>query len=324
MRARERLDRRFGGGVEGRFLTAEEGDDLRLGIGDCLLDVGFDQGREAVAGEGIGDGRRDRIVDAALFDAVAARARNRPNARLGAKHPWPLNGALRCVCGLRITGRISGSGSYRKRYYICPDPATHDGYPGHRAADLEEQFAALLQRLGSDPSVIEGYEPPDADLDALGRQKAVLGHDLAALDDRRRKAWALAEDGGIDAGELRARIDELNAARERLQESSARIAGELQAANDRARSLAEIREALGDAAKSWAIAEVERRQWIAMAVAALVGGIYVEPDRRHVLNVGPAPGEFGRKVETFCTIAPWQMLRERLAAVETPEASRRR
>ena len=263
---------------------------------------------------------RDRIVSPALF--LAVQARRRSVIRRGGRNPWPLIRSLQCVCGLHMTGKISGTDKYRTRYYVCPDPATHDGYPGHRATDLEHQFAALLALLKSDPSLIAGYEPPSADLDALAARKMEIDREIAALDDRRRKAWALAEDGGIDGAELRARIDELHATRERLQASATRIVDELSAASELARNHAEICDVLGGAAEAWERSEVEVRQRIAMAVAALVGGIYVDPDRRHVLNVGPAPGEFGRKVEAFRSISPWMLLRERLAAVEASGAAR--
>ena len=255
---------------------------------------------------------RGSIVTDDLFDAVQARARNRSIARLGAKHPWPLNGALRCICGLRMTGRISGGTprSPKTRYYLCPDPATHDGYPGHRAADLEEQFAALLVRLQNDPSLIAGYQSPDVDLDGLAARKAECERKLSDLDARRRAAWELAEEGGIDAHELRGRLADIAADRERLSASIERLAAEQIAGADRARSHADLLDALRIAASTWADANIEVRQQVAAAVSAVVGGLHADPARRHRLLVGSPHGAAGRKAETFCVATPSTFARE--------------
>ena len=123
----------------------------------------------------------------------------------------PLQGAVRCTCGKRLTGHCSGEEKYRTRYYVGRHHTLEPGqksHPAHRADTLEAEFVRLLRSVRADPTLVvpsQDEEPADwetVERDALRR--------IADGTKRTQRAWKLAEEAQIDAGQLRGRLAELD------------------------------------------------------------------------------------------------------------------
>lgn len=243
---------------------------------------------------------RGSIVDADLWDEVFRMRLGTPIAHRPAKYPWPLRGAVRCVCGLKMTGRASGAGKYRRRYYVCVDAAAHNGYPGHDAATVERAFARFLEKLEASPELIAGYQRKTGDDGRLRAQRAAAARDRDAIAGRRDRVWKLAEENRLPGDELAARLEKL---RSEAATTDARIA-ELDrqlAQNAAARSMwSGLRESLTIMAQTWMEAPIDLRQEIAQAVAAIVGGFWLDPLKRGELLVG-GHGESRRKADDGIT-----------------------
>jgi len=242
---------------------------------------------------------RGEIVDVDLFDEVARRSR--PIIPNDARHPWPLRGALRCTCGLRVTGRMSGGvgGKYRSRYYVCYDAAAHGGYPGHRADEIEAQFVELLDRLRAEPQLAASYAATEdvEDEAALRSQRAALERECESIGARRDKVWRLAESDTIPADEIARRLDELRAEQTRARDAIAEIDRRMDRARAAKRMYDGVADALLGAAEFWVDAPTSVQVEIANAIAALVGGLWVDATRKGVLLIGPAHGEVRRKAD---------------------------
>ncbi len=245
---------------------------------------------------------RGSIVDPELFDAV--QGPRKAIMSKDARNPWPLRGAVRCICGLRITGRVSGGTpkTPKTRYYVCADAAAHEGYPGHRADRVEAQFADLLGRLAA-PDGLRDYAGPAPDPTPLRAKSARLTRELAAIDARRRRSWELAEEGGIEAGTLRMRLAELEAERVNVEQALRETATALRGAIA-ARTLAGgAQKALAAASSIWSDAPLALRQEIAILTSMLVGGLWLDPKRRAQLLAG-THGAARRKSEDVCRETP--------------------
>lgn len=240
---------------------------------------------------------RGAIIPEDLFDDVVSM-RKGPIARQDAKNPWPLRGALRCVCGLAVTGRTSGAGKYRQRYYVCVDVAAHGGYPGHNALAIEAQFADLLRRIVADPALLATYKDRTVDLDGLRSRKHALEREREALATRRARVWDLVEEERIPRDEIAGRLEELRAKSDRVAQSIAELDREMARAESAARMWGGASDALAVAAETWLEADVAMRQEIAQAVGSLIGGLWVDPSQKNRLLV--SHGKLVHKAETVC------------------------
>ena len=156
------------------------------------------------------------------------------------KHPWPLQGAIQCVCGARLYGHHSNGYAY----YVC---RTHEGKEqvvGHRADALEASFVGVLKGLRADPNVWI-TKTPDAALDALRTQGKVLKKQLAELDGRRKRAMELAGGGRVHLGpNCRERLDGFSTARKQVESELEAIESRLSAADRQQASTIALTDAL--------------------------------------------------------------------------------
>jgi DNA invertase Pin-like site-specific DNA recombinase len=241
---------------------------------------------------------RGAVIDERLWDDVLSMRRAKPIIERRARNPWPLRGALRCVCGLAVSGRVSGAGAYRKRYYVCVDVAAHGGYPGHDALKIEDQFTALLRRLAGDPDLLRDYRDR-VDDEPLRAQRATFERDREAIATRRGRIWRLAEDDRIPADELATRLRELKVEIDRVDAVITEIDRRIAQAASARHMWGGITETLQRAAECWRTAPLPLQQEVANAVAPLAGGLWVDPERKNELLTGA--GETVQKADDGIT-----------------------
>lgn len=261
---------------------------------------------------------RGPIVTEALWDEVAAM-RGTLVERRATRWPWPLRGAVRCTCGAGLLGEASGRPTSRTRYYVCRRFNHHENpsHPHHHAAAMEAQFVALLRRL-EPTGDLQPYARPQADLGALQARRTALTRERSDLEARRSRAWALAEDGAINKGDLAARLEDFHRDSERISESLRSVERELAGAESRDRISADVTAAFAGLPEIWPQLEVQAQRDVARVIAACVGGLWADPKQPGLLLFGPKITDDGspknvdtlrnvdmaqRKMDAFRTIA---------------------
>lgn len=129
---------------------------------------------------------RGTAVPDDLWDAANAVANPDFKTRRQTSWPYPLAGALRCTCGMMLSGQCSGRERFRERYYVCRRIALHGYYPHWRATSAEAAFEVVLGRLIADPTLLDP-EARRVDLEALRakeRQQRVVWLAVAGLNRR--------------------------------------------------------------------------------------------------------------------------------------------
>lgn len=230
---------------------------------------------------------RGLIVPEEIFDAVQAMKRGEPAVPRLAKNPWPLRGALKCTCGQRMRVRLSGPGQYRTRYYVCDNVTLHQGYVSHRADTIEAQFFDLLQNLEAHPEILMDYTPPPDAFEEWTERRKALNREVEQLEQRKQRVWRLAEEGGLSGPQLKARLDEIEGHAAGLQETIREIDQTLAIATKEKRIRKNATELLRNLMRVWPNSDVTTQQSIASTVSAAIGGIWVSPEKRNVLNHGP-------------------------------------
>jgi len=258
---------------------------------------------------------RGTIIAQELFDEVVAMRRG-AIARQDAKNPWPMRGALRCICGLAVTGRTSGSPPWRQRYYVCVDVAAHGGYPGQNANEIERQFGDLLAKIAANPEMIAAYKERATDVPGLRSRKHSLELELESVAKRRARVWELAEDGSIPKNDVAQRFEELRSKSEHLSQSIAETERAIVRAEAASKLWGSASDALALAAQTWATADVAAQQEIAQAVSALVGGLWVDPKRKNRLLI--SHGKTRKKAETISRETPYRALFTLAALAQEP------
>lgn len=251
---------------------------------------------------------RDLVVDARTWDTVYAMRANAAPIPREAKNPWPLGGTLKCLCGQRLSGRLSGPAHHRTRYYVCPNAPEHGRYVGHRADTLERHFAWTLTRLSTDATVIAATPP---DLDALRAKRTDLLRERTRNDERRQTAWTLAETHGIPGAELARRIESLAQERTQIMQAIAALDAELAAASGLRAASVSARQVLAEMAAAWNDLAVPDQREIARAVAALPGvdGFWTDPARKNVLLTGAdLRAANDQKADAFRALTAWAIL----------------
>jgi hypothetical protein len=171
-----------------------------------------------------------------------------------------------------LSGQCSSRKTSRERYYVCRNIAEHRYYPYNRAAKVEAAFIALLRNIVADPGLLEP-EDRHSDVDALKAKSRALKERLADIEERRRKVWERAD--ALTGPQLRERLDEIDAERERLRTEANQNEREIRAAAKVTASTVAVSETLTMLADDWPEAPLELQGEVARAVAAAVGGIFV-------------------------------------------------
>jgi hypothetical protein len=238
---------------------------------------------------------RSVVISEEQWQRTKAARQSDFRTRAPKRWDWPLQGAVRCTCGKRLSGHCSGAGPYRTRYYVCRTHTLVPGmksHPAHRADVLEAGFERLLRTLQAEPTLVDPIqnEEPTLDWDALERD---AGQRITDAEQRIQRAWQLAEDARLDSNQLQARLATLDAQRRSAEEAR----NDAQAARAREAeyqqsscSFAELIEELPDL---WMQAPVELRQELARAVDAVLaespqfGGLVADPASRGELILQP-------------------------------------
>lgn len=226
---------------------------------------------------------RSVIVPDALFDDVQAVANVRP-PRAGV-FPWPLRGAVKCVCGLRLVTRPSGRGRHITRYYFCYDAHRHGSHIGHRADALERQFLELLDRLRAHPEIADTAAPADGD--GLSERLSELERERGDLARQRERVWDMFNRKTVAEIELGRRLTAIAAEEARVAQSIADVQQSSVRAQARARRRANAAEVLAQGAEAWPSADVDAKQRFARDIALYVGGLWADPNEPGVLLYGP-------------------------------------
>ncbi len=250
---------------------------------------------------------RGLIVSEHQWQQTKAARQSDFRARAPKRWNWPLQGAVRCTCGKLLRGHCSGAEPYRTRYYVCRHHTLEPGeksHPGHRADKLEADFLQLLHSLRVDPTLAEPLEDQETatNWDALELEAE---RRIADTEKRVQRAWKLAEEAQLDAGQLQVRLAELNAQRRSAEEArnSARAARSHEIEyQESACSFTRLLQELPDL---WTGTTVELQQELARAVDAglsespAFGGLFADPSRRGQLALRPVAKE--RKAEDEIT-----------------------
>jgi DNA invertase Pin-like site-specific DNA recombinase len=250
---------------------------------------------------------RGLLVSEEQWQRTKAARQSDFRSRAPKRWDWPLQGAVRCTCGKLLRGHCGGSDPWRTRYYTCLHHTLEPGqksHPGHRADELEANFLELLRSLRADPKLA----------DPLQSQEPTTNWDVVELEAERRiadaekriqRAWKLAEEAGLDAGQLQVRLVELNA---QLRSAvDARDSAKAARANEaeyqqNACSFAQLLEELPDL---WTGTTVDLQRELARALDAVLaespdfGGLFADPSCRGQLVFRPVAK--GRKTDDSIT-----------------------
>jgi DNA invertase Pin-like site-specific DNA recombinase len=228
------------------------------------------------------------VSESALAKAEAARKDNYRYAPTG-EWEWPLRGAVRCTCGHRLMGHASGVKGYRVRYYRCrshPYDERPEGNrrPGHRADALEQSFVDLLKTLSASPDIVFNSQPKRS-AERVKAEEQALKRKLAQLEQRRKRACELAEEGGYTAAELRERLDGIDRERRALGSQLEDLTAEARRHSiDRADAVT-MAEVLKRLPAAWPTLPIEHRQAIAKALSSMAGGLVARPDAPGLLFI---------------------------------------
>jgi len=222
---------------------------------------------------------RGLVVDEELFDRVQATKNPDFKSLRLQSWPFPLAHAVRCTCGTMLSGQCSGRAGYRIRYYVCRGVARHGYYPHHNAETVEAQFGRQLRRIRAVQG--ETFAPKlGTTLDGLKERHAQIKAELGALDRRRQRAWEIGEAGAVPPGEVKLRLEQIGADRDRYETELARLETEIrQAATAKAQEHA-VEAILRDLECTWASAPLDCQQEAALALGEIVGGFWLAPGRR--------------------------------------------
>ena len=207
-------------------------------------------------------------------------------------YPWPLAGVIRCVCGGGMYGEPGGRSPNRIRYYRCSRKFEHpDGRKGYRSELIEQQFLELLQRLRAEPDGILHRANAATSLEVLDRALREIRAEMAEIGRQRDGVWEAHARGLVRTEDVQERLDGLAAARDELASRISTLEGQRAVAVANRNSGRLASEILGRAVAAWQspTAKVRPKRAIALAVAAYLGGVYV--DGGGELQLGDPPAE---------------------------------
>jgi DNA invertase Pin-like site-specific DNA recombinase len=222
---------------------------------------------------------RGLVVAAELFDRVQALKNPDFKSLRQQSCPFPLAHAVRCTCGSLLSGQCSGREGYRIRYYVCRGVARHGYYPHHNAEALERQFQQQLRRLRAADG--QTFAPRiAATVDALLDREARIRSDVANLDRRRRRVWEIGEAGDVPPAEVKQRLAQIGADRERYENELGLLRDDIQRAQSAQSQERAVEAILRDLERSWPSAPLDCQQEAALALGAIVGGFWLAPGKR--------------------------------------------
>lgn len=217
------------------------------------------------------------VVDPDVFDRVSA-------LRVPGMYPvstegvWPLRGAVYCSCGRRLSGRIQGSGSQRRRYYDCTNHSSEQRMRLIRADELERAFHAFLAGLCADNGLTYRKADYGRMMGDLRAKVAEIRRQIASTQKAQAKVWEIAESGGLEPGQVKHRLAHHAGQIARLEADLERSEREITQAQ-RLSSVQETASALFEALpERWSTFSSDKQQEIAQLLALAVGGLRITPD----------------------------------------------
>jgi DNA invertase Pin-like site-specific DNA recombinase len=227
-------------------------------------------GRSSISGLLVCRTLRGTAVPDELWDEANAVANLDFKTLKRTSWPYPLQGAIRCTCGMLLSGQCAKG----ERYYVCRRVAEHGYYPHWRAVRAEEAFGAFLVRLSTDPRILEPQEP-QADLNALRAQERAALDALEATENKRRQIWGMAD--SLSGSQLRERLDEIDRERAHGANALQSIRGEIRTSEEHSDRIQPFIDSLRRLAEDWPSATLDLQQEAARAVVAVVEGLYLQP-----------------------------------------------
>jgi DNA invertase Pin-like site-specific DNA recombinase len=235
-------------------------------------------------------------VGTVVGEATFLRAQ-RTRKRLGqnhdrdarAVHPWPLSGALRCYCGRAMNGLLAGAPGRRIRYCGCRATWSHRGSVRLVRADaLEEQFIAMLRRLGASPEQADRWRQRAATSVSphlLNRGVREARARLAEVDRERDRLWALNASGKVRDDDVQERLDALRSRRHEAEDALRRLEEQRVLLASATKRDHEAHDLFKRAPEVFVRAAVDDQKQIARAVASTLGGLHVSRTNR--IAIGP-------------------------------------
>ena len=117
-------------------------------------------------------------------------------------------------------------------------------------------------------------------MDTLLDRESRIKNDLAGLDRRRQRVWEIGEAGDVPASEVKQRLAQISADRERYESELTLLRDDLQRAQSARSQHHAVEAILGDLARCWPAAPLDCQQEVALALGAIVGGFWLAPGRR--------------------------------------------
>jgi hypothetical protein len=198
------------------------------------------------------------------------RDRAQPN-----KYPWPLGGALHCVCGKILKGINAGPQRHRIRYYRCPNVAEHGMNLLFRADAAEEAFLRLIDTLQASEDLEQSWSSQrvESTLEARRHELSQAKTTLAAIERKRDRAWEAHAAGNITGDQLQERLAQLDHDRVNTASIIRELDGQIGAATASLTERATAGEVLRNARRLYKSADPDRQRQIARLVARALGGL---------------------------------------------------
>lgn len=235
---------------------------------------------------------RGSVVSEETWDnAQAVNKTEVPLNRAVQRWPWPLRGAVRCTCGMMLTTYCSGAKRCRIRYYACNN-IQHEKYIYHRADRLEAQFKQILIEARADPELVFASKGPDTE--PLEQERLALEREKTSLETRRQKVWGLFESDAIPDHDLKRRLGELQAERDRIDARLQELSRTLMLERNRQAGITSATQVLAKLVDVWERVPVEQQRDVAKAVAFYARGLWCDPNDVGVLRYGPFEGSIGK------------------------------
>lgn len=197
----------------------------------------------------------------------------------------PLVGVVRCFCGAMMywQAHTGQGGEIRWPYYVCRATWNHGKHRMIRAADLEAKFVSLLRRLAATPELLESYRrrsytgPSPRLLErAIGEART----ELTAVTRAQGQVWALHAAGHLRDEHVAARLDEIMAQRDEIEQRIAQLQTDhaLASAASIPRAHDDLADRLPQMAARWATLRPEAQRLFARSLLTYLGGLCLEED----------------------------------------------
>jgi DNA invertase Pin-like site-specific DNA recombinase len=236
---------------------------------------------------------RGVVIDERQWDRVHRLLSHPPDVRVRI-NPWPLSGALHCICGRILIGSQRGSPS--KRVYRCAASKVHGKCLTYPAVRLEQQFSDLLKSLTATPKLMREYAKQSSRLVELDERALRERHRLAfegidRAEIERTRIWKLNADGLLPDVHLARKLTDVDQQITTYRTVMAEVEIELQRNDESEKEQGQAQALLRDAVSSWESAAPTDQAAAARALARALRGLCVLEDG--TLQIGP-PTEWKR------------------------------